>query len=690
MGNALQAAIQAFQQRRFVDAEKHCRSAIGANADDASAWNLLGAICGTLGRHEDAEQHMRHAVKLAPGNDSYRRNLVTALLSQGNFAEAEEALRQSPSGMTPALLVSLGTALGGQGKLVEGIEALEQAIAQMPNSAFAHYNIAELYRRNQDRDKAIVHLQKVLQLQPDHFDAMNNLSGTLLDNGSFVDALRCIQRMLKINRKSAQAYANLATILRAAGDLHESVKAIRNAIRLSPREDRFQFQLANMLVAVGRLDEADEIMDDLRKRLPDRAALQATHAKILERKGETERAAEILEAFDEEARLVPDNATITATVLDQLGRTDEAISLLEEVVQTNEAVAIEGIAIQFLLAQFYDSSGRYDEAFAMLRQGNRNRRSAFYQSEKAASMTKVVDRLTSSIYQHEYYSDFPESNLSSEKPVFIIGMPRSGTSLMEQILASHSRVFGAGELTEMNDFIAASHATPATGQNGAPFRIIEDDPSGETMGLLPKGWESPKAESLDEIGKEYLQCIEKLAPDVDRVVDKMPYNFLLAPMIRRIFPGARIIHMKRHPLDTCLSCYFQNFAAGNQYAFELAELGDYYANYVRLMRHWRSIGVQMLEVNYEDLVTDTEDVARRVFDYCGLQWEPHVLEFHKSRRVVSTASYQQVRKPVYQKSSGRWRNYEAHIGELIAAIGINPALFEHRSPDLEEKSTGVL
>jgi hypothetical protein len=237
----------------------------------------------------------------------------------------------------------------------------------------------------------------------------------------------------------------------------------------------------------------------------------------------------------------------------------------------------------------------------------------------------------------------------SSVPVFIVGMPRSGTTLIEQILASHPRVFGAGELMNLT-------RTVATLSRRAPF----------LGAILAMG-----APELRELGAHYVTEVRQLAPEADRIIDKMPANFRLVGLIHLALPNARIIHARRDPLDTCFSCFSQLFSGDQPFSYDLAELGRYYSAYEMLMQHWRRVlprGV-MLEVNYEDVIGDLEGEARRIVSHCGLEWDDACLSFHQTERPVRSTF--QVRQPIYRNSVGRWRLYERHLGPLIGALGLH-------------------
>ena len=245
----------------------------------------------------------------------------------------------------------------------------------------------------------------------------------------------------------------------------------------------------------------------------------------------------------------------------------------------------------------------------------------------------------------------PRSANRSKLPVFIVGMPRSGTSLVEQILASHPQVCGAGELEDAHG-MTVTLATMLGGKIAYPACLT-----------------SAKRRHLDELAQRYLAKLSKFSRTAMRVTDKMPHNFMALGLIELLFPGAHIIHCKRDPVDTCLSIYGLEFNTNHPYADNLEHLGAYYLEYLRLMEHWKTVlSVPILEVQYEELVADQEGVSRQMVEFCGLPWDVRCLNFHQAERVVTTHSYDQVRRPIYKQSVARWKNYESHLAPLIAAL----------------------
>jgi Flp pilus assembly protein TadD len=587
MTQTLANAIAALRAGRLREAEDVCRELLARNPADANIYNLLGAIAGTAGDHAKAAEFMRRSVELAPDVIEFRKNLARAQLRQGRITDAEETLRTAVARNPelPQLLGLWGVILGQRGDLAAAIEALEKAVRGCPHDPLNQFNLADLYRRTGDRKRAIANLQQVLNLAPGHPDALNNLAGLQLAEGDFLDALGSIQRLLKANPKSVQGYCNLGVLLAAAGDAQSAETALRNALVLDPSLVRARFDLANQLLAVGKLEEAERLIRELRcTKESDRLSLKLAHARILEHQGDIAGAAAILNTIDEQERRDPEAATIYAIVLEQQGKAEEALAVLEAALKSHELAAIAGIGIHFSLGDLYDSLGRYDEAFGAYSVGNANRKKAFIKIDRPSESGTAVSQKLIDLYSLERYRQCPFSTLDTQVPVFIVGMPRSGTSLTEQILASHSQVYGAGELTALRDYVRQSYEVAGEKKPWSPLEIVDINSADDTERMAPNGWETITAEQLAKLGQKYLDYIRGVGGDASRITDKMPYNYMLAPLIAKIFPRGRIIHCRRNPLDTCLSCFCQNFTAGSEYAFDLAELGAFYRDYLTAAR----------------------------------------------------------------------------------------------------------
>jgi hypothetical protein len=337
---------------------------------------------------------------------------------------------------------------------------------------------------------------------------------------------------------------------------------------------------------------------------------------------------------------------ILAKTCSRFGACDLALERIEQLTSSTNTPPQVRQALHFAAGEFLDRQEKYDAAFEHFHRANALSGLRFDASAHAAHIDGLIRA-----YSAEAMKALPRATHGSQRPVFIVGMPRSGTSLVEQILSSHPAVFGAGELNDVNALAAQ-----------LPEHLHTRQPYPACLGELTGA-------RLDTLAAGYLRRLQDLDAQASRVTDKMPHNYLHLGLINLLFPEARVIHCTRDPRDTCLSIYFQSFSPAHSYATNLANLGFYFREYLRLMEHWRRVlEVRMMEVNYEELVADVEGVSRRMVAFCGLDWDPACLEFQASGRRVSTASYEQVRQPVYTRSAGRWRHYARHLEPLFQAL----------------------
>jgi tetratricopeptide (TPR) repeat protein len=363
---------------------------------------------------------------------------------------------------------------------------------------------------------------------------------------------------------------------------------------------------------------------------------------------------EASDAFQKAIERAPRNARFyrSLTGCKQISVDDPCLSAMEVLAEEMPTLSEEErIDLHFALGTAFAELGEPERSFPHLLEGNAlKRRQIVY--DEAAVLTSF-ERIQAA-YTVEIMRDNEGLGDPATEPVFVLGMPRSGSTLVEQILASHPKVFGAGELSDFED--AAADLGVA---GGFPMSSLE-------------AVASLTGDRLPQLGASYVERVRAFAPAADRIVDKMPANFRLAGLIHLALPNARIIHTMRDPIDTCLSCFSKLFAGDQPYCYDLGELGRYYRAYEALMVHWRRVlpeGV-MLEVQYEAVVADTEREARRIIAHCGLKWDDACLSFYKTRRVIRTASAAQARRPIYNTSVGRWHPYGSMIGPLLEALGV--------------------
>lgn len=432
-----------------------------------------------------------------------------------------------------------------------------------------------------------------------------------------------------------------------AGEFRQAEGLCRSALDLSVQRSEAHRLLGAMIEAQGRLDEAIECY---RNAIQANAANAEAHRQLAYVLGQQGQLGDAIEA-DRQALMVRPGwvgPLYHLTCMTTISANDAEFAALEALLPDHESLDEEDRALLFFaLAKAYEDVGDYDRSFECLNRANRVRRQGIeYDVEADVRMLREI----AEVFSEGLLDRLTGSGCSSNLPVLIVGMPRSGTTLVEQILASHSDIHGAGELWDLAEIATA-------------VRLFSGGKA------FPGGVEYLRPEELTALGQGYVERLRSLAPNATRVVDKDPLNFVLMGLVRLMLPNARIIHCTRDPLDTCLSCYKQNFRS-IPFSFDLNELGQYYRGYTVLMDHWRRVlpAGSMLDVRYEDLVRDFEHHARRIVDHCGLGWDDRCLAFHSMERRVYTCSFAQVRQPIYRHAVERWRRYESHLKPLVSAL----------------------
>ncbi|MFG0286500.1 MAG: sulfotransferase [Phycisphaerales bacterium JB039] len=452
--------------------------------------------------------------------------------------------------------------------------------------------------------------RQIVKAEPRNGLALGQLGACQTQLGETKEALRNLAKAVSLSPRVPELLHNLAFGYRAAGRLEEAIDAARRGLRLRPEDPHLRAALSEFLWTAGDLDAAWTTIDG-------RIGAEAHPALAL--------------AF---ARLCA-----------KRGRADEGIATLERLTAEGGGGPLR-MEMLFRLGDLLDRQGAYDRAFAAYSAGNALIRSHHDPAAFSAQIDGVI-----AAWDPEAVRSAVRSRVASETPALVLGMPRSGTTLVEQIIASHPEAAGAGELP----FFIDRARELAGGAGGIP--------PCPAPGQLSSG-------ALDRIGRSYLRELGRADPKAQRITDKQPLNFLYLGLIARAAPGARNVHCVRDPLDTCLSCFFKDFAGHVAAMASLESIGRFYRDYRRLMAHWRaSLEIPVLDVVYEDLVADVEGQTRRLLEFIGLAFDERCLRFHENARVALTASVEQVRQPLYQSSVARWRNYEEHLGPLRAALG---------------------
>jgi tetratricopeptide (TPR) repeat protein len=566
----------------------------------------------------------------------------------------------------------LGNALFELGQYDQAIECYRSALEIGPDIATLHSNLANALRKLGRLTEAVACCGRAIALDPALKEAHNILGLALASRGEFEEALACYRRALALDAGYVDAVNNLGNALRDLGERRESLAYYSRAVELDPSRAESHCNLGNALFEMQRIGEAAQSYTKALELKPEYGAAHLSLSMALRMQG---RADEALLSCEAALAINPDYPEAVA-LLGELkadrGQFADAQALFQRAISldpdfpfayfnvamhrkmTNDDAAwlnrVEAllrrplplrheISLRYALGKYHDDIKQFEQAFHQYRKANEltKRNGLVYD---AAKLTLHVDQII---------ADFPAATVrgaqqhghASQRPVFIVGMPRSGTSLTEQILASHPSVFGAGEVVFWDGAYESFRQGVLTGVTAAD--------------LIPG------------IAADYLDRFAQLSDSALRVVDKMPPNFMNLGLIHAAFPHARIIHMRRHPIDTCLSIYFQYFLNTHPYANDLDNLLHYYREYSRIMDHWRRTlpAAALLEIPYESLTADQEFWSRRLVDFVGLPWDPKCLDFHQTDRVVITASKWQVRQRIHTASSGRWKNYQRFVGPLM-------------------------
>ena len=539
--------------------------------------------------------------------------------------------------------LNAANALARGGRLAEAAACYVSALALWPEFIEAHANFGELQLELGQPEMAAASCARALAIHPGFAPAHNTLGNALVKLMRLGEALASFRRAVDLKPDFTEAHMNLSSALRSIGHLDAAAGGYRRVLHLTREFAPAHAALAGVLRLQRRSEEAETSCRRALEIDPKSTAALAVLAELRADAGQFAQA----EQWHRRIISMDENALESWAALARLRRMTAADGGWLSAAQRLLAAPLPArreLALRYAVGKYFDDLGDFDPAFTHYRRANMLSVQCAPPHDRAA-LTRTVDLIIRT--QDRSWMDGKQvAGSFSERPVFIVGMLRSGTSLAEQILASHPAVYGAGELTFFGAEAAPALADAAAAGHGPDFSDAE----------------------LHRLGANYLELQQRLSTGAKRVVDKFPSNFFLLGLIRAALPRARIIHMQRDPRDTCLSIYFQKFEAAYTYANDLQDLAHYCGEYQRLMRHWSATlpGDALLHVPYEGLVTDTEAWSRRMVDFVGLEWDARCLDFHRTERSVVTASRWQVRQAMSTSSVGRWRNYERYLGPLAA------------------------
>lgn len=622
----------------------------------------------------------RDALTEQPRDDKIRVLLATVLVRQNRFEQAEQELRDVISRFPeiPKAHRELGNALIAQGKGDEAIACYKRVIELTPDSAAAHRDLAMAYKTLGRADDAERALDDSFELDPERKELVMAVEHQRA--GEFGKAENICREILRRDPRNVNATRMLGLLARDLGKTRLSARMLRNAVKLAPDFFGARLDLARALIEIDELDECEKLLQDSIRMQPDLPATYSLLGNLYSKRGQFDQA---VETFESALKIQPNHGASLAAMghaLKTIGRQEQSIDTYRDCIakhpefgeaywalanlktfrfSEDEVATMEShiendklsdetrVNFNYSLGKAYEDRGEYDQAFACYDRGNGLRRP--HEKYDPVQTEVVHDQLIETITP-----ELVEANKGNGEPdpapIFIVGLPRSGSTLIEQILASHSQVDGTHELPDLAKVIKA---------------INEQGPQGEGYPQALRHY----GKELGEMGRQYLEWTERYRKGAPRFTDKMPNNFASIGLIALILPNARVVNARRHPLDSCMGCYKQLFYKGQSFTYDLVELGEYYLEYERIMEHWNEILPDMvIDIHYEDMVSDQENQTRRLIEHCDLPWEDDVLRFYETDRAVITASSEQVRQPIYSKSVNSWRRFEAHLEPLIEVL----------------------
>ncbi|MDI1301666.1 MAG: tetratricopeptide repeat protein [bacterium] len=684
LDRAMDLASQHHAAGRLQQAEVQLRHILEAQPGHAFALHLLGVIAHQAGKTEDAIGLISKAIKSLPTVPQFFSNLGEMCRSVGRLDEAIKHGRMATA-LDPAAASAqsnLGIAHYDRKEYDEAEACQLRALSLDPGLVAALNNMGSIRRERKDKEGAVAWYRKALAVAPQHMESINNLGAVLCEQDKPEEALEILLGALRINPNYAEAHCNIGNAFLLLEQFDKALIAFNRALALKPDYPEAYQGLARLHQEQRNLDEAEAMANRALALNPEKAEIYSLLGGIHIENGHPEKAemayAKALAldatlvsahlgrgqllmeegkmdaseaAFLHALSLEPDclAARLSLTQVKKVKDGDENMAVLvHEADKIGDMSDTRAMSLHFALGKCYDDTRQYESAFSHYLKGCSLKRKHIQYSAEGNELT--VRNIIES-FSRDTIDSLRGNGCPSDLPIFVLGMPRSGTTLTEQIIASHPLVHGAGELHDLLE-VACINRDGTPGEY--PFSV---------KGITP--------DELRMRGEKYVASVQARNPSARHITDKMPANFNCLGLIHLMLPNAKIIHVKRNPVDVCLSGFTRLFNRSQHQSYDLVEMARYYRSYEALMEHWRSVlpADAFYEVQYEELVADNENQARALIAWCGLEWNDACLESHKTERNVRTASVAQVRQPIYNSSVERWRKYEPYLGPLLETLG---------------------
>ena len=683
---------------KLDQAENIVRQILKARPNTADAHNVLGVVLHRRGQTDDAIAAVRRAIKLNNNAPNYFANLGEMERVKGHLDIAAAALTRAVklNPHSPQALNNLGIVSYDRKEFAKAEQHYRKAIALDDNYAEAHNNLGNALRALAKHDEAVREYERAIEIRENYPEAYNNLGTVFREMQKLEQAEAAFRRAIAFRNNYLDALNNLANVMVAQKKYDDGVRILGETLKLYPNNVPTLLNIARAHMARGAYPMANRAIQMALKEAPENIEALTLAGQIAH---DLDHYEDSIKYFEQSLKANPNNIEALnyyGVALKSVGRLEDArntfIKALEvqpraigtysnlvdlekftpdnPLFQTMQRIvervknpeSAPYMALHFALGKAYDDIGEYGKAFDHYSIGAKLKRKTLTYNESEVS---EFFEETKRIFSKEFISRKEMVGNPSNVPIFIVGMPRSGSTLTEQIISAHPKIFGAGEIKNLSYSIAA-------------LRL-----KFPSLPKFPALAEAMKPSHLNSIAKMYLQAITKISNNAERVTDKLLTNFFFAGLIHMMFPNAKIVHTKRNPIDSCLSTWTKLFKDDMPHSYDLGELGRYHRRYQDLMEHWRQVlpARAFLEVQYEDVVADPETNARRVIDFLELEWDPRCLKFHESDRPVKTASVSQVRKPIYKTSVERGRRYGDKLNPLIEALGLQVETGSEASTD---------
>ena len=630
----VQALVNLYNQGQSADMIKQAKALTleYPNADDL--WNLIGVGALKIGNFKESINAFKKAIKIRPNNAVPYNNMGLTFKKLGKLEEALSAYKKATSLMPnyAEAYNNMGNTLKSLGKLEEALSAYKKATSLMPNYAQAYNNAGTVLERMGDLNQSQESYQKAISINPNLERAYNNLGVVLWHQGELEKAVETYKKVLKINPHYLEVYNNLGLALSDLGKVDQALEAYDKVLEVDPNNAEVLNNRGNALSNNGKLEQAINTYEKAVSLNPNYFEALNNMGIALQDQGKLD---EAIEVYNKAISIKPDYAEAHRNLskINKYSLDDPQFAQVQDLLNDKKLSDDAKCSLSFAIAKMFEDIGQFDRAFEHLSRGNELRKKLLnYSIEQDKNLFENLKKIQPSLSGFSLGQKKYENQLI---PVFILGMPRSGTTLVEQIISSHSKVSAGGELI----YIARYGANIATGK------------------------EASNDQNICNFRQKYLSELSKVSNGKCFITDKMPQNFRFIPLICASFPEAKIIHVHRDAAATCWSNYKQYFATKDLgYSYNLDELVSYYELYCNLMKFWQSLYAEKIyNLDYEKLTTEQDTEIKKLIEYLNLDFEEDCLSPQKNERTVRTASQQQVRERIYKGSSQAWRKYEPYV-----------------------------